>query len=154
MAEFTPLSVTFRGCLSVAAPLARTFPLFSPEGERSWVPGWNPELLYPHKARWEQGQIFRTQEEQGEAVWIITRLHWETHTVEYHRVEAGRFVARIDVRCCSTGESTSQVLTAYTFIGLCESGNREIATMTQAAYDEKMGRWAQWICAHLKESSH
>jgi hypothetical protein len=42
------------------------------------------------------------------------------------------------------------VTVAYTFVGLSDGGNQEIAAMTQQAYDEKMGRWQNWIDAHLE----
>ena len=63
----------FTGNLSIRAPIQTVFELFSPLGERAWVPGWNPELLHPSNVSWGQGQIFRTREETGEAIWIVTR---------------------------------------------------------------------------------
>jgi hypothetical protein len=32
----------------MAVPIARLFPLFSPEGERHWVPGWDYENVMGH----------------------------------------------------------------------------------------------------------
>jgi hypothetical protein len=43
----------------------------------------------------------------------------------------------------------TQVSTAYSFVGLSEIGNRQIAAMTQEAYDTKMIRWSEWIDRHL-----
>src|SRR5439155_8786817 len=80
----------FRGQFSIDTAIDTAFELFSPLGERTWVPGWNPELLYPPDVTWALGQIFRTQEEKGEAIWIVTRLDREARRVEYHRVEPGR----------------------------------------------------------------
>ncbi len=153
MHAFTPNSITLTGRLTVDAPIDDAFPLFSPVGERGWVPGWNPELLFPAGAAWERGQIFRTQEESGEAVWIISELDRAAHSVEYHRVESGRYVARVRVHCESKVSASTDVTVAYTFIGLSEAGNREIAAMTQGAYAEKMNRWAAWIGSHLATRS-
>jgi hypothetical protein len=78
-------------------------------------------------------------------VWIVTALDRERHTVEYHRVEAGRYVARVSVECLGLAELRTEVRVTYAFIGLSEAGNGEIAAMSAAAYQEKMQRWQRWI---------
>ena len=137
----------FTGDFSIHAPIDTVFPLFSPLGERAWVPGWEPELLYPPGVSWEQGQIFRTEEERGDAIWIVTKLDRDRHEVEYHRVEPHRYVARVRVRCSRSDDGGTKVETAYAFLGLSDDGNDEIVAMTADAYAEKMSRWRQWITA-------
>jgi len=145
MGEFMAGWREFTGHFSVHAPIKTVFELFSPLGERIWVAGWYPELLYPPDVSWGQGQIFRTQEEKGEAIWIVTELNREAHEVDYHRVEPHRYVARVRVKCTSAGDASTEVATAYTFVGLSREGNDEIVAMTVEAYAEKMNRWKQWI---------
>ncbi|HEX5041345.1 MAG TPA: hypothetical protein VFV75_00460 [Candidatus Polarisedimenticolaceae bacterium] len=140
---------TFSGKLEVRASVGQAFPLFSPPGEVHWVPGWNPEFVDPPAPSWEEGQIFRTREERGEAVWVVARLDRATHEVTYYRVEPGRYVARIDVVCRASASDRTEVSTTYAFVGLSEFGNGEIAAMTQEAYDGKMARWTEWIERHL-----
>lgn len=141
---FVPRSKTLSGSLTVDAPVERAFPLFSPLGERLWVPGWDPEVLAPEGAEWEEEMLFRTRDEHGEAVWVITRLDRAAHEVTYHRVEPGRYVARVEVRCTPLGERTA-VRTSYRFVGLSEAGNAEIDAMTDEEYAGKMERWASLI---------
>jgi len=141
---FQARSTTLRGSFALPMAPGDAFPLFSPEGERSWVPGWDPELIHPPGVEWERGLIFRTREERGEAIWVVTALDRERHEVEYHRVEAGRYVARVQVRCTAAGGGSSVQVT-YTFVGLSEVGNQDIAAMSQEAYAEKMQRWQGWI---------
>ena len=148
---FVPRSIELTGGFALAATPERCFELFSPLGEKQWVPGWDPELLYPPGATWERGLIFRTQEELGEAVWVVTALDRQRHEVEYHRVEPGRYVARVRVGCEARGQQT-QVRVAYAFVGLSEAGNHEIAGMSAAAYEAKMKRWQTWIDGHLAVS--
>ena len=96
---FAAGSVDLGGGFAVSAPLEAAFELFSPLGEKLWVPDWNPELLHPPGVAWERGLIFRTQEELGEAVWVVTGFDRERHEVEYWRVEPSRYVARVRVHC-------------------------------------------------------
>lgn len=145
MTPFVSTSVEFTGTVTVALPADEAFELFSPLGETRWVPEWNPELLHPPGAVWERGQIFRTREMYGDAVWIVTALDPASRDVEYHRVEPGRYVARVRVRCDGLGARRTQVQVRYAFIGLSGEGNAEIARMTPAEFDEKMQRWDRWI---------
>lgn len=148
---FAPRSIHFEGSLLVEAPVGTAFPLFSPLGEKNWVPEWNPELIHPMGAIWERGQIFLTKEERGEAVWVVTALDREHHRAEYYRLEPDRYTARVRVRCREEGERT-RVEVAYTFVGLSETGNEDIAAMSQAAFEEKMLRWQGWIAEHFAKT--
>jgi hypothetical protein len=152
MGRFHPRTITLRGRVVVGAELDNAFPLFSPEGERLWVPGWEPEILHPDDDTWREGQIFRTREEMGDAVWLITRLHRHSHQVEYHRIEPQRYVARVEVSCRALGDQATEASVTYSFVGLSEAGNREIAAMTQESFDAKMSRWTEWIARSLTDS--
>jgi len=100
-----PRTIELSGGFLVEGLAEDVFELFSPLGEKAWVPGWDPELLYPPGAAWERAQIFRTREKHGEAVWVVTLLDRSRLEVEYHRVEAGRWVARVRVSCSPQGAS-------------------------------------------------
>jgi len=143
---FTARSVELHGGFMVNGPVGEAFELFSPLGEKLWVPGWAPELLHPPGATWERGLIFRTREERGDAIWVVTGLDRVNHTAEYYRVEPGRYVVRVGVHCSALAEQT-EVRIAYAFVGLSEDGNAEIALMTRESYDGKMNRWKGWIDA-------
>jgi hypothetical protein len=145
---FKARSIELSGAFTLLEPPEATFDLFSPLGEKSWVPGWDPELIHPPGAIWERGLVFRTREERGEAIWVVTALDRERHEVEYHRVEAGRYVARVHVRCSPVGSGQTNVRVTYTFVGLSDVGNQDIAAMSAKAYEEKMARWQGWIATH------
>jgi hypothetical protein len=146
---FQAQAVEFSGVFTVAGDAGQVFELFSPLGERAWVPGWDPELLHPPGVEWAAGQVFRTREEKGPAIWIVTALDRPARRVEYHRVEPGRYVVRVSVTCVPAQGGATTVSTTYGFVGLSDDGNREIAAMTREAYAEKMQRWERWIEAHV-----
>lgn len=153
LAGFTSRSVRLAGTIRLDGPIDRVFELFSPVGEKLWVPGWDPELLHPKGVDWAVGLVFRTREEQGEAIWIVTRLDRPAHDVEYHRVEAGRYLARVAVRCTALGARLTEASIEYEFVGLSERGNAEIGEMGDEAYAAKMGRWTHWINEHLHRNA-
>lgn len=153
MSDFKAGHISLKGGFVLDAPLEEAFPLFSPEGETHWVPGWDPEILHPPEGRWETGLIFRTREEFGEAVWVVSQLDRASHRVIYHRVEPGRYVARVEVECKPVTTASTEVRTAYSFTGLSEAGNSEIESMSPEAYDAKMDRWVGWLRSYLTRSS-
>lgn len=146
---FEPSTIELAGTVSVSLPVDEAFPLFSPEGEKLWIREWAPEPLYPAGAVWEQGQIFRTQEERGPGVWVISALDRGAHTVEYFRVESSRYVARVRVRCEADGAARTRAHVSYLFVGLTGAGNDDIEQMTREAYTEKMQRWGRMIQEYL-----
>jgi hypothetical protein len=145
VSEFVAKSAELSGGFAVAGSVDQVFELFSPLGEKLWVPEWTPELLYPPETSWARGLIFRTQEEKGEAVWVVTALDRRIHEVEYYRVESGRYVARVRVSCKAGRDGKTEVAATYTFVGLSSEGNADIQLMTSKAYAEKMKRWERWI---------
>ena len=82
-------------------------------------------------------------------IWLTTRLDREQHRATYHRFESGRFVACVDVSSRSVPDQGTETTVAYSYVGLSESGNREIAVMTQEDYDAKLIQWAEWIERYL-----
>jgi hypothetical protein len=149
VSAFRGLARTFTGTLTVRARPDDAFPLFSPAGERRWVPGWDPEAVHPAEDDWRAGQVFRTREETGAAVWIVTAMDRARRTVEYHRVEPARWVARVAVGCDPLPDGATRVTVSYSFVGLTDAGNEGIAAMTQEEHDAKMRRWAGWIERYL-----
>jgi len=142
---FLPGTASFTGRIRLNGSVERVFPLFSPIGEKGWVPGWDPEILHPIGGFWEEGLIFRTSEEGGMAIWIVSNLDITAHRVSYHRVEPTLYVARIDVTCDEMSIGVTDVSTVYSFVGLSEEGNDAISVMTATEYAAKMVRWTSWL---------
>ena len=149
MSQFVPSSMELTGGLGVALPVDDAFVLFSPDGERLWIEEWDPELLYPRRVAWAEGQIFRTCEERGDAVWVVTAFDPAMHTVEYYRIESNRYVARVRVRCHAESPARTRAEVSYLFVGLTPEGNSDIEQMTVDAYAQKMERWERLIQAYL-----
>lgn len=57
----------------VALPLERAFPLFEPEGERTWAEGWARLYLHPADGRATCGMVFTTGHGGEETIWTMVR---------------------------------------------------------------------------------
>ncbi len=141
---FLPATRRFETTFTLSMGPDEAFPLFSPQGERDWAPGWDPELLFPPDGAWVQGQVFRTRDEDGEIIWVVTRLDHENREVEYYRTEPGRQVVHVAVKVFLLKGATT-VSVAYAYVGLSEEGNAAIEAMTQPAYDAMIADWPKLI---------
>jgi hypothetical protein len=142
---FIPRTASFSGSIRLGAPVECAFLLFSPAGEKKWVPGWDPEFLHPPGEEWKEGMIFRTEEASGTAVWVVGVLNTVGHRVRYHRVEPGHLIAQIEVSCDPVPGGGSEVSVVYSYTGLSDKGNDAISAMTAGEYEAKMARWTLWL---------
>ena len=146
---FEPKVATLTGAIVLDGPIQRVFPLFSPLGERAWVPGWNPEILSPRGAEWEQGMVFRTASEDTEAVWVVAEFDQRAHRVVYYRTEPGRLVARVEVSCQEVDQQRTRAMVTYSYVGLSDAGNAHIDEWSESAYASKMAHWQEAINGSL-----
>lgn len=101
------------------APLAKVFPLFTAEGERSWAPGWNPIML---SGAQERGSAFATLSQAGvETTWIVTDYRPAEGRASYARLAHGSNIGLVDVSCVESAGGT-EVTVRYTLTGLNDEG--------------------------------
>jgi len=98
------------------APLARVFPLFTPNGEREWVADWNPLIL---SGAQERGSAFETRNHGGQTTtWIVTEYRPSEARVSYARLAHGSNIGLIDVICTEPESGGTDVSVAYTLTPL------------------------------------
>jgi len=100
------------GQFDVALPAAHAIGLFTPEGERAWVPGWDPS--YPDGQPSEDpGTVFVTGSGGVETTWVILEIDHPGATAAYARVTLGRHAGVVRVACTDTPIEHSTVTVAY-----------------------------------------
>ncbi len=137
-----------------AAPSA-VFPLFTPEGERRWVEGWNPESVYPADGAAELHSVFLTHNHAAQpSIWAIVGLDAEHFRVSYLRAAPDSHVAFIAVECAEDGPGRTVATVSYTFTGLSAAGNDYVAGFTPEHYGEWIGQWEVAINRYLDSLRH
>jgi hypothetical protein len=127
------------------------FPLFSPEGEKLWVPGWEYENI-TGKTDLHEGYVFLTKSHDhaaSEAIWIVSKYLPEEHTVQYYKIEPGEKIGVVTVRCNQADNTSTRVAVTYKYIGLSESGNQFIDRFTKKDYDDFIGEWKVLLEAYF-----
>lgn len=145
MTTFVPLHVTHSGMFSLPIPLAEAFPLFTAEGERRWVPGWDPVYLHPGHPSNEAGTVFRTSPGGDETIWLVLQHDPAAGAVEYARVAPGTRAGTVRVRCTALSAGVTQVQVTYDLTALTSAGNTILEALTPVAYQGMLQEWRTFI---------
>jgi hypothetical protein len=144
---FVPAHETRAATIRLQAPPVRAFPMFEPEGERAWAPGWDPTWLHPLDGRAREGGVFLTGAPGGETIWTMV-AHEPPAYVRYARVTPGVHAVMVDVRLRPADADETRAEITYTMTALSPAGNDAVAEMA-GRYDGWMMEWEQAINAAL-----
>ena len=136
---------------TLPVPISELFPLFSPEGEMRWVPGWEYENIMGHKNLCED-YIFTTcnhDHASTQAVWLVKKYEPYRHYIQFYKVEAGDKVGVITVRCARLVDKQTKVEVRYRYTALSPAGEKFIAAFDKAAYASFIEEWRHLLCTHF-----
>ena len=148
-------TITHTAAFEINQRTEELFALFSPEGERLWVPGWDYENLMDSTGLHDD-YVFRTKNHDhagSEAIWIVKKYEPDIYRVQYYKIEPGEKVGAICVHCHPLEKESTRVEVTYTYIGLSDSGNRFIGSFDRPAYEEFIGEWQTLLKAHFEKTS-
>jgi hypothetical protein len=119
------------GTLHVPLAPDEAIELFTPEGERSWVPGWDPGYA--------SESVFTTEHGGAHTIWVVTDA--TDRLRRYARVTPGVRAGTVEVRCEPDGDHTRAHVT-YDLAPLGpEAGLDEFA----AHYPAMLAEWERLI---------
>jgi hypothetical protein len=150
MSESSPVThVTRSGSLVLPLPLTEAFPLFTAEGERGWVPGWEPQYLHPPRPSNDQGTVFRTDHGGEETFWIVLRYEPSRGVAEYGRFTPGSRLGTVSVECTELELSRTRVQVTYALTAISDEGRDALAKMGADAYEAMLEEWRELIIQSL-----
>jgi len=137
---------------TIDQPIDVLFPLFSAEGEKLWVPGWDYENIMGSNDLHED-YIFLTKNHDHastDAIWLVKRYEPETYLVQFYKVEPEDKVGIVTVRCKKIDEGLTQVEVSYEYIGLSKTGNAFIEGFTSTKYKEFIREWNNLLISYFQ----
>jgi hypothetical protein len=149
-ARETAEQVSRSGSFELPCAADTAFPLFSPEGERDWVKGWDPKPVFPERIAFARDTVFREGKAGEEAVWTIVDADWKMHRAEYVRLAPGSHTARVVVKIESLAAERSKVVVSYTVTVFGEQAQNLLEAFSEKSYSAKMRHWQQEISACLE----
>ncbi len=128
--------------IELNAPPEAVFPLFTPLGEKKWVEGWKPRMLYPPSGEAMEGTVFITRQPgEADTIWNILSYAPEIFRVKYARVTPGSRFGIVEVRCEKAESDRSRVQVSYIFTTLSEEGNKFIDGFSEAYFSDYIDSW-------------
>lgn len=138
--------------LRIDQPIESLFPLFSAEGEKLWVPGWDYENIMGSNDLHED-YVFLTKNHDHastDAIWLVKKYDPESFFVQFYKVEPEDKVGVISVRCISIDMCNTEVEVTYEYIGLSEKGNEFVDGFTSTQYKEFIGEWNSLLVSYFQ----
>jgi hypothetical protein len=137
------------GLVGVAASPADAFRFFTPEGERLWVPGWDPEYLHPPDGRLAEGLAFRTLHGGEMTFWLVTRCDRAAGALEYVRLTPDSRMGTVSVTLSAVGERATEATVTYRLTSISPAGDRTLAAF-EADFPGMLAEWETRIGYALK----
>jgi MOSC domain-containing protein YiiM len=141
----TRLSISRTGTLDVACPPARAFVYFTPDGERLWVPGFDPTYLHPRSGEQGPGAIFTTTHGGEDTLWMVVRFSPDEGVAEYARVTPGSRRGTVRVSLEARGDDMTRATVSYDLTALSDAGVGVLASMSETSFAAMLADWARRI---------
>ena len=143
--------VAREGLFELDTSADRALQFFTPEGERAWVKGWNPEPVYPPQegVTFRRNSVFRVDHEGERSLWTIVEADLGRHIAEYIYVVEGERLSRVRVEIEPLGERRCRVRVRYVHTATSEKGRQFVASVTEQAFAQKMRDWQRMVSATI-----
>jgi hypothetical protein len=151
MTDFRGKRVTHEYVQTNFAAPETVFPLLCPVAEQKWVPGWQYRLIHSQSGLAELGCVFITPNEDGsESTWVVTEYDPTKFRVGFVWVNPALVAAQIQIELHAKPEAKTEARIRYSYTGLSEKGNQEVARYDAAWFGHKMEGWEAAINHYLQ----
>lgn len=133
-------------------PAGELFPLFSPEGEKYWVPGWDYENVMG-TTDLSEDYVFLTQKHDygsADAIWIVKKYDPKSHFVQFYKIEPEYKIGIVTVKCSEVESLKTKVQVTYRYLALSVAGEEFIAGFNERVYEEFIGEWHKLLSNYFK----
>jgi len=136
----------------ITQPIDKMFALFSPEGEKLWVPGWDYENIMGVTDLYED-YVFLTKNHDHastDAIWLVKKYEPESYLVQFYKVEPKDKIGVITVQCTEVSDTRTKIQVTYEYIGLSEIGNEFVAKFSISEYENFIAEWESLLVKYFE----
>ena len=133
-------------------PIADIFPLFSPEGEKHWVPGWD-YINVMGTTELSDDYVFLTKTHDhgtSDAIWIVKKYDPKLHFVQFYKIEPGEKIGVVTVKCTELEASKTMIRVTYKYLALSKGGEEFITVFNESTYEEFIDEWQKLLTSYFK----
>jgi len=145
-------SITHTKAFKMNVPIADIFPLFSPEGEKHWVPGWDYENVMG-TTELSDDYVFLTKTHDhgtSDAIWIVKKYDPKLHFVQFYKIEPGEKIGVVTVKCTELEASKTMIRVTYKYLALSKGGEEFITVFNESTYEEFIDEWQKLLTNYIK----
>ena len=146
------LSICHTKTFTMEYSVVELFPLFTPEGKKDWVPGWDYEIIMGHTELYEDYVFLTESHHHGTkgAIWIVKEYNPNSHQIQYYKIEPDDKVDVITVKCTELENTKTKVEVTYKYIALSTTGEKFIAKFNKNSYDEFISEWQKLLLVYFQ----
>lgn len=139
---------TATGQFELPIPASEAIGYFTPEGERSWAPGWNP--TYPTgEVSEDTGTVFVTSHGDTPTHWVIQGIDRQANTSANSIVTIGQRAGTIQVRCNNLPDGGCRVDVEYRMTALDPNHPEVLDHYGEDTLNATMHHWSEAVHAAL-----
>jgi len=144
-------SISYTKSFELALVVTELFPLFSPEGEKKWVPDWDYENVMGTTELSEDYVFLTKTHDHGttDAIWIVKRYDPRSHFVQFYKIEPEDKIGVVTVKCTEIEAERTSVQVTYTYTALSETGERFVHEFSEKAYEAFINEWQTLLTNYL-----
>ena len=147
-------SVSHTKAFEMPFPIEELFPLFSPEGEKHWVPGWDYENVMGTTDLSEDDVFLTKSHDHGttEAIWIVKKYDPGSHLVQYYKIEPEDKIGVVTVNCLELEPARTKIQVTYKYTALSKAGERFVSEFSETAYEDFIGLWERLLLDYFVQT--
>lgn len=145
-------SVSRTKAFEIAISIKDLFPLFSPEGEKYWVPGWDYENVMG-TTELSEDYVFLTKAHDHrtkDAIWIVKKYDPRSHFVQFYKIEPGDKIGVVTVKCSEQEAERTNVEVTYKYIALSATGEGFVSEFSESIYEKFIGEWQTLLSNYFR----
>jgi len=145
-------SISHTNAFEMFFAIADLFPLFSPEGEKKWVPDWAYENVMG-TVELSEDYVFLTKTHDHrttDAIWIVKKYDPRLYFVQFYKIEPEDKIGLVTVKCTELEAKKTKIQVTYKYIALSPTGERFVSQFSKSVYDKFIDDWQALILNYLE----
>ena len=150
--KMTTEQVVREGSFELDTSADKAFLFFTPEGERSWVKGWDPKPVYSPQGGvvFKTNSVFRVDQDGEHSLWTIVDADLQLHVAEYIYVVEGERLSRVRVQVEPLTDRRCRVRVHYVHTAISQLGLHFVASVSEESFAQKMRDWQHMVSAAIR----
>ncbi len=136
----------------ITQPVDKMFPLFTPEGEKLWVPDWDYVNIMGSTELCEN-YVFMTDShahKTSRSIWIVKKYDPELHYVQYYKIEPMDKIGVVTVECTDIGSDRTRVKVTYKYVALSTEGEKFLSEFSYSVYEDYICNWKKLLMNYFQ----